>query len=139
MTSSMPNEHIQTLIVDDQEEQRLATRANCEVLFNNIKENDYKLNRITGKNHQKAKEFIQQLASIRNFNGFEIYSKLASMSIEISILSGEEDQLFAKEHISDIVKLLPQARHISLKETGHMLHLENLNGLVEAFVSNNLL
>lgn len=37
MTSSMPKEHIQILIVDDQEEQRLATRANCEVLFNNLK------------------------------------------------------------------------------------------------------
>ena len=100
---------------------------------------DYFQYRITGKNHQKAKEFIQQLVSIRNFKGSEIYSKLASTNVEISILSGEEDQLFDKEHLNDIVKLLPQARHISLKETGHMLHLENLNGLVEAIVSNNLL
>ncbi len=100
---------------------------------------DYFQYRITGKNQQKAKEFIQQLISIRNFNGIEIYSQLASTNISVSVLSGEEDQLFDHSHLNDIVKLLPQARHIKMRETGHMLHLENLNGLIETLVKNDLL
>lgn len=99
---------------------------------------DYFQYRINGKNQQKAKEFIQQLVSIRSFNGAEIYSNLASKGIDISILSGEEDQLFDRSHLNDIVKLLPQARHIPIRETGHMLHLENLNGIVNAILTNDL-
>ena len=100
---------------------------------------DYFQYRISGKNQQKVKEFIQQLISIRNFNGSEIYSKLATIPVETTILSGSEDQLFDDTHLNDITSLLPQAQCKSLLDTGHMLHLENLNSLVECLTSNKLL
>ncbi len=87
--------------------------------------------RIKGKNQQKAKEFIQQLNSVREFDGNQVYSQLSKTDIPVTVLSGAEDTLFNVSHKFDIKSVLTNAEFHEFSNSGHMLHLENLNQLVE--------
>jgi pimeloyl-ACP methyl ester carboxylesterase len=90
--------------------------------------------RIKGMNKQKSKEFIQQLNSIRNFDGKSFYSRLANIQVPISVLTGSEDILFDKTHKQDIQNLIPKATFIEFNKSGHMLHLEAFDQLNEVLV-----
>lgn len=85
--------------------------------------------RIKGLNQQKSKEFIQQLISVRNFDGKSIYKELNNLTMRTTVLTGKEDVLFNCKHKSDIKSLLSHANFCEIEKTGHMLHLENLSQL----------
>lgn len=100
---------------------------------------DYFQYRIQGKNKQKAKEFIQQLISIRNFEGASIYNTLNLSGVNTAVISGKEDRLFNSKHIEDIRRLLPNSSIFDLEHTGHMLHLESLHSLADLITQKNIL
>lgn len=95
---------------------------------------DYFEYRWAGKNEQKPKEFFYQLNAAKTFRGEAIYAALAKTEVKITAIAGEEDALFPKTHFADIIRLLPSASSVVLPETGHMLHLENLEGLASVLV-----
>jgi pimeloyl-ACP methyl ester carboxylesterase len=90
--------------------------------------------RLKAENGQSPKDFLAQLNSVREFPGEAVYRTLGQQNIPTTLITGEEDDLFPDSHARDILALLPQSRHIALAQTGHMLHLENLNGLVRALI-----
>lgn len=100
---------------------------------------DYFQYRIKGHNQQKAKEFVQQLASIRAFDGAKVYSDLQTSGISTTVLAGQEDRLFDQHHLEDIKQLLPKIKFKEFSQTGHMLHLENLEVLAEYLCTENIL
>lgn len=109
---------------------RIAFGATTLVTKPNVYE-EYFQYRIKGMNKQKSKEFVQQLTSIRNFDGKSFYSLLANTSVPITVLTGSEDTLFNETHKHDIQSLIPKAEFIELSNSGHMLHLERLEQLNE--------
>lgn len=100
---------------------------------------DYFQYRIQGKNKQKAKEFVQQLISIRSFEGSSVYSRLSELSVHTTVLNGAEDTLFDVTHKQDLQFLLPNAAFVELDYTGHMLHLENLPQLASILTKDGVL
>jgi 2-succinyl-6-hydroxy-2,4-cyclohexadiene-1-carboxylate synthase len=52
------------------------------------------------------------------------WSNLEYMNLPVLLITGEEDVKFSNLN-GDMVKLLPDARHYSVKSAGHNVHLEN--------------
>ena len=90
--------------------------------------------RLKAENGQSPKDFLTQLNSIREFPGEAVYRALSHQNIPTTLITGDEDDLFPNSHARDILALLPQAQHVTLAQTGHMLHLEDLNGLARALI-----
>jgi 3-oxoadipate enol-lactonase len=88
--------------------------------------------RLKAENGQSPKDFIAQLNSIREFPGEAVYRTLGRQATPTTLITGEEDALFPDVHARDILALLPHCQRIALAQTGHMLHLENLEGLARA-------
>lgn len=88
--------------------------------------------RVSGANKQSPKEFISQVISIKEFNGTEIYKKLSTFEIPTVVVAGDEDLLFDTRHSDAIIGKLKNSRLETLEKTGHMLHLENPDGLGKA-------
>ncbi len=85
--------------------------------------------RLRRGNKQSPQDFLDQLDSIRAFPGKEVYDALSRLPVSVTVISGDEDRLFPAPHG---VWLARHAEaHVVLPRTGHMLHLENPDGLAE--------
>ena len=90
---------------------------------------EYVQSRIRHDNKQAPEDFAEQLDAIRGFPGKEVYETLDRMPVSVTIISGDEDRLFPAPH-SEWLARRAEA-HVVLPRTGHMLHLENPDGLAE--------
>jgi pimeloyl-ACP methyl ester carboxylesterase len=83
--------------------------------------------RLRHANKQSPKDFTDQLDAIRAFPGKEVYEALSRLKIPVTLISGDEDRLVPAPHADWIARRVEA--HVTLPRTGHMLHLENPDGL----------
>jgi pimeloyl-ACP methyl ester carboxylesterase len=85
--------------------------------------------RLRRGNKQSPQDFRDQLDAIREFPGKEVYDALSRLPVSVTVISGDEDRVFPAPHGTWLAR--HAEAHVVLPRTGHMLHLENPDGLAE--------
>lgn len=86
--------------------------------------------------YQKSKVKNQKVGLINSLKGFgtgempALYNKLHLIKCRTMLITGELDKKFTQLN-SELVRLLPNAEHVIVKDAGHNVHLEKPQEFVE--------
>ncbi len=81
-----------------------------------------------GGNLQPRRAFQAQLGALRAFDGPPTFALLAALACPKLVIAGAEDELFPLAHAREVARLLAAPLR-ELPATGHLMHLENPEGL----------